>query len=92
MLFALSYNNLNMSKTLLFAFDDKTDEIIVSESLKGSNEIKLVERIKRANNDLLYFAVLTLTHLASSSNIDVSIFKAMDKVCQSIYSKRRTEV
>jgi hypothetical protein len=76
-----------MSKSLLFAIDAKTEEIIVSESLKGSNQIRHIERIKRDNNALLYFAVLTLTHLASSTNIDISIFKAMDKVCQSIYFK-----
>lgn len=80
-----------MGKTLLFALDDKTDEIIVSESLRGSNEIRLIERIKRPNDNLLYHAVLTLTHLANSPNIDVSIFKAMDKVCQSIYLKRSVD-
>ena len=40
-----------MGKSLLFAIDDKSDEIIVSESLRGSNEIRLIERIKRPNND-----------------------------------------
>jgi len=74
-----------MGKSLLFAIDDKSDEIIVSESLRGSNEIRLIERIKR------YHAVLTLTHLANTPNIDVSIFKAMDKVCQNIYLKRRVD-
>jgi hypothetical protein len=72
---------------MLFAIDQNTNEIIVSESPKGSNKINLVERIKREENIILYNAVVTLSSISSSSNLDISLFKAMDKVCQLIYSK-----
>ena len=76
-----------MSQNILFAIDKNTDEIIVSESPKGSNKINFIERIKRQDNDLLYLAVSTLTSISNASNFDVTIFKAMDKVCQMIYDK-----
>lgn len=76
-----------MNKNILFAIDKNTDEIIVSESPKGSNKINFIERIKRQDNDLLYLAVSTLTSISNASNFDVTIFKAMDKVCQMIYDK-----
>jgi len=72
---------------MLFAIDQNTSEIIVSESPKGSNKINLVERIKREENIILYNAVVTLSSISSSSNLDISLFKAMDKVCQLIYGK-----
>ena len=72
---------------MLFAIDQNTNEIIVSESPKGSNKINLVERIKRYENIILYNAVVTLSSISSSSNLDISLFKAMDKVCQLIYGK-----
>jgi hypothetical protein len=72
---------------MLFAIDQNTNEIIVSESPKGSNKINLVERIKREENIILYNAVVTLSSISSSSNLDISLFKAMDKVCQLIYGK-----
>jgi hypothetical protein len=89
MLPALKFSkNLNdMKTTILFALDLKTDEILISESEKGSNKVNLIERIERNKNELLFDAIVTLTRIASSANIDLAIFKAMDKVCQMIYSK-----
>ena len=72
---------------LLFAIDQNTQEIIVSESPKGSNKINFIERIKRQENDMLFNAVSTLTSISKASDFDISIFKAMDKVCQMIYNK-----
>ncbi|MFN5376935.1 MAG: hypothetical protein ACK492_11320 [Chitinophagaceae bacterium] len=77
-----------MNQNLLFAIDEATNEIIVSESPKGSNKINLVERISRKENELLYHAVLTLTLVTKDSNFDPAIFKAMDKVCQLIYGRK----
>lgn len=74
---------------MLFAIDKNTDEIIVSESPKGSNKINTVERIKREDNVILYNAVVTLSIISSANNLDVSLFKAMDKVCQLIYKKHK---
>jgi len=74
---------------MLFAIDQNTNEIIVSESPKGSNKINLVERIKREENAILYNAVVTLSSISSASNLDISLFKAMDKVCQMIYVKHK---
>ena len=76
-----------MKTTILFALDLENEEILISESEKGSNKVNLIERIQRKNNELLFDAIVTLTRIASSADIDLAIFKAMDKVCQMIYSK-----
>jgi hypothetical protein len=74
---------------MLFALDTKTEEIMVSDSPKGSNEIIFIERIKRQDSEVLYNAVITLTGITKVSNFDITIFKAMDKVCQLIYNKHK---
>lgn len=78
-----------MNQNMLFAIDEATEEIIVSESPKGTNKINLIERVSRNENELLYQAVSTLTLVTKDSNFDPSIFKAMDKVCQMIYIKKK---
>ena len=75
--------------SMLFAIDTKTEEVIVSDSPKGSNEIKFIERIKCEDNEVLYNAVVALTSITKDQNFDVAIFKAMDKVCQMIYNKNK---
>jgi hypothetical protein len=74
---------------MLFAIDTKTEEVIVSDSPKGSNEIKFIERIKLVDNEVLYNSVVALTSITKDPNFDVAIFKAMDKVCQMIYNKNK---
>lgn len=74
---------------LLFAIDIGKEEIIVSDSPKGTNRIDFVERVKRQENKMLYQAVLTLTSISQSSDFDINIFKAMDKVCQMLYNKHK---
>ena len=76
-----------MKKTILFAIDFKSEEILVSESEKGSNKVNFIERIERNTNELLFDAVVTLTRIANSTDVDLAIFKAMDKVCQMVYTK-----
>jgi hypothetical protein len=76
-----------MKKTLLFAIDLIAEEAIVSESEKGSNKVNFIERIHRNKNELLFDAVAALTKITNSPNFDIAIFKAMDKVCQMIYTK-----
>jgi hypothetical protein len=78
-----------MKTTILFALDLKTEEILISESEKGSIKVNLIERIQRKDNELLFDAVVTLTEIASSADIDLAIFKAMDKVCQMVYNKHK---
>ena len=78
-----------MNKSLLFAIDIQTQEVIVSGSSKGSNKINFIERIVKSDNDMLYNAVQTLTSISKSSNFDMAIFKSMDKVCQMLYSKHK---
>lgn len=73
----------------LFAIDTNTEEVIVSDSPKGSNKINFIERIGRQDNVILYNAVVTLTSLTKASNFDTTIFKAMDKVCQTMYDKHK---
>lgn len=81
-----------MNKNTLFAIDLNTEEIIVSDSPKGSNKINFIERIERQDNDILYDAVVTLTSITNASNFDIAIFKAMDKVCQMIYNKHKETI
>ncbi|MDC3209459.1 hypothetical protein OAT96_01795 [Chitinophagales bacterium] len=81
-----------MSKTLLFAIDTNTKEVIVSNSSKGSNEVNAVERIKRSDNIIIYNAVQTLTSITKSTNFDEAIFKSMDKVCQMLYQKHKETI
>jgi hypothetical protein len=76
-----------MNKNLLFAVDTKTEEVIVSDSPKGSNKVNFIERIGRNDNEILYNAAVTLTSITKATNFDVAIFKAMDKICQMIYCK-----
>jgi len=75
----------------MFAIDKNTEETLVSESQKGSNKIDFIERIPRLENEILYNAVVTLNSITTSPNLDVAIFKAMDKVCQAIYNKYRVQ-
>lgn len=74
---------------MLFAIDTNTEEVIVSDSPKGTNKINFIERIGRQDNVNLFKAVEILTNLSSDSNLDTSIFKAVDKVCQMIYKKHK---
>ncbi len=74
---------------MLFAIDKETEEVIVSESPKGSKQINFVERVGRQENETFWLAVATLTSIAQSPKIDAAIFKAMDKTCQLIYSKHK---
>jgi hypothetical protein len=85
----LIFNFKTMSANNLFAIDQKTEEVIVSESPKGSNQINFIERINRQENELLYNAVTILTSISQAPDLDVPLFKAMDKVCQLIYSKEK---
>jgi len=78
-----------MKKTLLFAIDLITNEVIVSESQKGSKAITFIERIHQSENELLFDAVSSMTKLTTSPKFDVALFKAMDKVCQLIYEKEK---
>ena len=76
-----------MKKTILFAIDLKTEETLVSASEKGSNKVNFLERIRRNENELLFDAVVTITIITNSTQLDIALFKAMDKVCQLIYLK-----
>ena len=78
-----------MNKSLLFAIDIHTQEVIVSGSSKGSNKINFIERIVQNDNDMLFSAVQTLTSITKSSSFDMTIFKSMDKVCQMMYGKHK---
>lgn len=78
-----------MSKSLLFAIDIHTQEVIVSGSSKLSNKVNFIERIVQSDNVMLYNAVQTLTSISKSSNFDMAIFKSMDKVCQMLYHKHK---
>jgi len=79
--------DLNMS--FLFAIDPKSEETIVSASQTGSNKIDFIERISRKENGVLFNAVVTLTSITNAPDFEIKIFKAMDKVCQLIYSKHK---
>jgi hypothetical protein len=73
----------------LFAIDTNTKEIIISDSPKGTNKINFIERITLQDNENLYKAVELLTNISRATNIDATLYKAMDKVCQMIYIKHK---
>lgn len=79
-----------MISNFLFALDFETEEVIVSESPKGSNRVNFVERIARNKNEVLHNAVLTLTSITQAADFDAALFKAMDKVCQMAYNKHKS--
>ena len=81
-----------MKKTILFAIDLNTEETLVSESEKGNNKVNFIERISRNENELLFDAVVTLTKITNSTNFDITIFNAMDKVCQLIYNNYKSTI
>ena len=81
-----------MKKDLLFALDSNTEEIIVSESSKGSIKVNFIERLGKKDNEMLYYAVQTLTSITKDPKFDAAVFKAMDKVCQMIYTHHRENV
>jgi hypothetical protein len=76
-----------MKKTILFAIDLNTNEVIVSSSEKGSKEIMFIERIHQRENELLFDAVSSMSKLTKSPKFDLALFKSMDKVCQLMYDK-----
>jgi hypothetical protein len=78
---------LKMDNSFLFAIDPKTEEVIVSNSPKGTKKIDFVERVHREENEVFYFSVVTLTGITKIADFDVHLFKSMDKVCQMIYKK-----
>tara|TARA_B100000963_G_scaffold360087_1_gene389681 strand:+ start:1993 stop:2247 length:255 start_codon:yes stop_codon:yes gene_type:complete len=78
-----------MNRILLFAIDINTEEVIVSESPKGTNKINFIERVKQSDNNMFFNAVVTLTSITKSSSFDERIFKSMDKVCQMMYQKHK---
>lgn len=78
-----------MKKDLLFALDTTAEEVIVSESSKGSFKVNFIERLGKKDNEMLYFAVQTLTSITKDPKFDAAVFKAMDKVCQMIYNNHR---
>lgn len=78
-----------MNEDFLFAVDFKKKEVIVSSSSKGTNQVKFIERIKKDDNILIFNAAVTLKSISESSDLDLKLFKMMDKVCQSIYIKHQ---
>jgi hypothetical protein len=78
-----------MSKSLLFAIDIQTQEVIVSGSSNGSNKIDFIERVVQSDNVMFYNAVQTLTSISKSSSFDMDIFESMDKVCQMMYHRHK---
>jgi hypothetical protein len=76
-----------MNTNYLFAIDSNSEEVLVSQSAKGTNKIDFIERISRTENETLFNAIVTLTNVSQDPNLDVAIFKASDKLCQLIYAK-----
>lgn len=71
----------------LFAIDTETQEVIVSESPKGSKAIHFIERVAKKDNAELYDSVIKLADMARAADFDMKEFKALDKICQGLYRK-----
>ena len=69
----------------LFAIAEQ--EVIVSESPNGSKTILFIERITKQENEKLYDAVMKLTDMAKSTDLELKEFKALDKACQGMYTE-----
>ncbi len=78
-----------MNKNYLFAIDEQTNEVVISESPKGSMKINFIERLSKKENEILFNAVVTLTSITNDSNFDDNLFKAMKKVCQLMSLKHK---
>jgi|TARA_R110000796_G_C14350641_1_gene411534 hypothetical protein len=74
-----------MSKSLLFAIDNKKQEVIISNSEQGTKKINSIERINKQDNDILFNAVSVLTSITKSIHFDIKVFKEMQKICEMIY-------
>ena len=59
---------------MLFAVDINSEEVIVSDSQKGTNKINFTEKISRHDNEILYHAVTTLTSITKDSNFDYNAY------------------
>ena len=77
--------NNYMSNSLLFAIDNKKQEVVISNSKKGTKKINLIEHINKKDNDILFNAVNTLTSIAKSRHFDIKVFEVMQKICEMIY-------
>ena len=66
-----------MSKSLLFAIDNKKQEVVISNSKQGTKKINLIEHINKKDNDILFNAVNTLTSIAKSPHFDIKVFEVM---------------
>jgi hypothetical protein len=80
-----------MNTSFLFAIESNSEDVLVSESPKGSNKVNFIERISRDRNNLLFNAVVTLTSIVQAEDFDPKLFNAMDKVCQLIYLKHSSK-
>jgi hypothetical protein len=80
-----------MTTEFMFAINPDSEEVLISESPQGSNQIQLIERVSRLQNELLFHAVVTLTCISQDPNLDLKLFKAMDKVCQMAYQKFKSD-
>ena len=69
-----------MSKSLLFAIDNKKQEVIISNSEQGTKKINSIERINKQDNDILFNAVSVLTSITKSIHFDIKVFKEMQKI------------
>ena len=76
-----------MKKTILFAIDGTSKEVIVSESQKGSTSITFIERIPADKNELLYDAVKLLTKASREPKVNMEWFQLINQVCQLIYQQ-----
>jgi hypothetical protein len=78
-----------MSTNFLFAIDQDTDDVIISDSPKGIININFIERIGRKEHEMLYNAVQTHTAITKDPNFNKVLLKAVDKVCQLIYNQHK---
>lgn len=78
-----------MSHSLLFAIDKENQEVVISTSNDGSKKIENKDSIKKSENISLFNAVITLKSLIESDDLDIKVFKAMQKVCEMIYKNHK---
>jgi len=75
--------------TRLFAIDENTHEVVVSESKKGSTQINFKERISKKENEVLFHVVVALSLLSKCFQLDKALYNSLDKICEKLYNQHK---
>ena len=73
---------------LLFAIDPETEEVVISSSNNGSNDISSISRVSQDQNPELHAKVSELDKLVHSGDFSAKKFKDIHKQCADLWKRR----